>query len=185
MSSPVRASRGSRALRNCPTPGKGAGPSMKPWIASWPCRSMTCVRGPIHFAASASLPTAEIFSRRTASACTTGVAALRVTILPLRSTRSAGWPKAAPTRADKRRRRIRIRIALLDTQGAGRIESGGPASGDVRRERDGRGKDDRGDRDRGRVAGLNAEEHASDGGSKRYVSERAHGHSGDRERGDF
>src|SRR5438552_17059572 len=77
---------------------------------------MTRVLGPIHCGAWLSAPNALVFSPRFARACATGTAAFMVKILPLRSTRSAGWANAAAAhaaQAAKTNTRIGTRIFFL------------------------------------------------------------------------
>ena len=85
--------------RNSPIPVKWPWPSMKPGMASCPCRSMTLVLGPIQRCASAFTPSATMRSPRAARNCAVGAAGFMVTILPFVRTRSAGWAKAAAAAA--------------------------------------------------------------------------------------
>src|SRR5579863_8227321 len=74
---------------------------MNPGIARRWLRLMTRVDGPTNASTALFEPTATILPSRAAKACTVGAPCSNVTILPLRSTRSAGCASAVPVHNTK------------------------------------------------------------------------------------
>src|SRR5258706_7280931 len=69
---------------------------MNPGMASWPCRSITCVEGPVIFLISSAVPSAWMRSLLIAIAAASGRLSSTVTMRPLVRTRSAGGACAVP-----------------------------------------------------------------------------------------